>query len=163
MNILDLIIAAILFFGAVSGFRKGFFVELATLVAMIAGIYFGLIAMDIAGAIIEPLISKNMLIIKIIVFLIVFGLIAAIIHLTGELFTGLFKVMMLGLVNKIAGMFLGTLKLTLLISVSIVILDFFNLSENLIATDLITNSFFYAQIEQMNLLQYIANKMPQTF
>ncbi len=163
MNLLDLIIAIILFFGAVSGFRRGFFLEIATLAALIAGIFFGLLAMDIAASVLEALISKNILVLKIIVFLIIFGLVAAIIHFLGEILTRLFKVMMLGLINRIAGMLLGTLKWILLFAVAVVVLDFFNLSESLLNTDLVTNSFFYSQIQKMNLIQFIAGKMPQGF
>lgn len=163
MNLLDLIIATILFFGAVSGYRRGFFLEVATLAALVAGIFFGLLAMDIAASVLEALITKNILIFKIIVFLIIFGLVAAIIHFLGEILTRLFKIMMLGLVNRIAGMLLGTLKWILLFAVAVVVLDFFNLSEDLLNTDLVSNSFFYSKIEKMNLIQFIAGKMPQSF
>ncbi len=163
MNILDLILAVILFFGAVRGFRRGFFLEIATLAALIAGIFFGLLAMDIAASVLEALISSNILILKIIVFLIIFGLVAAIIHLLGEVFTRLFKVMMLGLINRIAGMLLGTLKWIMLFAVAFVVLDFFNLSEYLLNTKVVSNSFFYSQIEKLNLIQFIAERMPQSF
>ncbi len=163
MNLLDLIIAIILFFGAVRGYRRGFFLEIATLAALVAGIFFGLLVMDIAASVLEALISRNILILKIIVFLIIFGLVAAIIHFLGEILTRLFKIMMLGLVNRIAGMLLGTLKWILLFAVAVVVLDFFNLSEDLLNTDLVSNSFFYSKIEKMNLIQFIAGKMPQSF
>ena len=39
MNAIDLCIAALLLFGLIKGFMKGLFVELASLVALIAGIY----------------------------------------------------------------------------------------------------------------------------
>jgi membrane protein required for colicin V production len=39
MNTLDIILAAILLFGLVRGFMKGLFVELATLVALLLGVY----------------------------------------------------------------------------------------------------------------------------
>ncbi|WP_439128952.1 CvpA family protein, partial [Polaribacter sp.] len=39
MNIFDIIIAALLIFGFVRGIMKGFFVEVASLVALIGGVY----------------------------------------------------------------------------------------------------------------------------
>lgn len=162
MNLLDLIIAILLFFGAVRGFQKGFFLEAATLAALVAGIFFGLLIMDIVASILEALISSNILIIKIIVFLIIFGLVAAIIHFLGEVLTRLFKVMMLGLINRVAGMLLGILKWILLLAVAVVVLDFFNLSDDLLTTNLVSNSFFYSQMEKMNLIQFMANKIPQS-
>ena len=39
MNIFDIIIAALLLFGFVRGVMKGLFVEVASLVALIAGVY----------------------------------------------------------------------------------------------------------------------------
>lgn len=161
MNFLDLILAVILFFGAVRGFQRGFFLEISMFAALVAGIFFGLLAMDIAASVLEALISSNILILKIIVFLIIFGLVAAIIHFLGEVLTRLFKVMMLGLINRIAGMLLGTLKWILLFAIIVVVIDFFNLSEELLNTDVVSNSFFYTQIEKMNLIQFISGKMPQ--
>ena len=39
MNIFDIIIAAFLLFGFVRGIMKGLFIEIASLVALIAGVY----------------------------------------------------------------------------------------------------------------------------
>ena len=39
MNIFDIVIAALLIFGFVRGVMKGLFVEVASLVALIAGVY----------------------------------------------------------------------------------------------------------------------------
>jgi len=39
MNVLDIILGALLLFGLVRGFMKGLFVEVASLVALIAGVY----------------------------------------------------------------------------------------------------------------------------
>ena len=39
MNIIDIVIVVILIFAFVRGFMKGFFVEIASLIALIGGIY----------------------------------------------------------------------------------------------------------------------------
>ena len=39
MNVLDIIILVLLVLGLINGFRKGLFVEVASLVALVAGIY----------------------------------------------------------------------------------------------------------------------------
>ena len=39
MNVFDIIIAALLLFGLVRGIMKGLFIEVASLVALIAGVY----------------------------------------------------------------------------------------------------------------------------
>ncbi|MCB0425573.1 MAG: CvpA family protein, partial [Mangrovimonas sp.] len=39
MSVIDIVLAALILFGLIRGFMKGFFVEIASLVALVAGVY----------------------------------------------------------------------------------------------------------------------------
>ncbi len=162
MNILDLIIAVILLFGAIRGFQKGFFHEAATLVALIVGVFIAILLANIAGTIIGELFTWNVQLIKIIVFIIVFMIVVGLIRMLGHLLTKLFKAMLLGFVNKLAGFALGLLKWVILVSVFIAVLDFFDEGRKLLSDELLSGSFLYVQLEKLNILNYIVDNLPDT-
>lgn len=71
MNYLDWILIGILAAGCIRGFFKGFIIEAATLAALFAGVYFGILLADIAGQILTAFVSWNPIVVKI-VFLFIF-------------------------------------------------------------------------------------------
>ncbi|MDR4989234.1 MAG: CvpA family protein, partial [Bacteroidales bacterium] len=101
MNILDIIIAVILIGGAIQGFRKGFFHQIATLAALIAGVFIAILFSNVAGSIISEFVNWNPDVIKVVAFIVLFIIAAGLIRLLGTVLTGLFKAMMLGLLNKL--------------------------------------------------------------
>lgn len=117
MEVIDIVIAVILLFGFVKGLMKGLFVEIASLVALIAGIY---------GAIHFSFYAKDILIkyvewepkyISLTAFAITFVIIVVAISLAGKLLTKIASLAALGLINKILGGIFGCLKLALIMSV----------------------------------------------
>ncbi len=107
MNILDLIIAIILLLGAARGYQKGFFHEIATLAGLVAGVFIAILAANIAGNIAENLFEWNIQLVRVIVFIIVFIIVAALIRLFGAMLTSIFRALLLGFVNRLAGFLIG--------------------------------------------------------
>ena len=162
MNILDLIIAVILLFGAIRGFQKGFFHEAATLVALVAGVFIAILFANIAGTIIGELVSWNIQMVKIIAFIIMFIIVVGMIRMLGHLLTKLFKAMMLGFVNKLAGFALGLLKWVILLSILFAVLDFFDEAQKLLSENLLSGSFLYNYLDRLNILHHIFDNLPDT-
>ena len=147
MNTLDVIIILLLTWGGIAGFRKGFFLEAAALLGLIVGIYLAVIASDIAGKVFTGLVDWNPLPVKIIAFLLVFGLIVMLLKLIGTLITEFFKAVMLNFINRLAGLVLGVVKLAFLISVLFLFIRFVNEHYALIPHDWLDNSYFYGKLE----------------
>lgn len=162
MNILDLIIAVILLFGAIRGFQKGFFYEAATLVALVAGVFIAILFANIAGTIVGELVSWNTRLVKIIVFIVIFIIVVGMIRMLGHLLTKLFKAMMLGFVNKLAGFALGLLKWVILLSIFFAVLDFFDEARKLLSENLLSGSFLYNYLDRLNILHHIVDNLPDT-
>jgi len=129
MNIIDIIIAALLVFGFVRGLIKGLFVEIASLVALIAGIYGAIHFSFYVGNVLAKYVSWEERYITIVAFAITFGVIVLVIALLGKIFTKIADFASLGLLNKIAGGIFGSLKAALILS--IVLLVFSKLNDNL--------------------------------
>ena len=109
MNTIDIIIAALLVFGFVRGLIKGLFVEIASLVALIAGIYGAIHFSFYVGNVLVKYVSWEERYITIVAFAITFGLIVLVIALLGKIFTKIADFASLGLLNKIAGGVFGSL------------------------------------------------------
>jgi membrane protein required for colicin V production len=162
MNLLDLIIAVVLLFGAIRGFQRGFFYEAATLVALVAGVFIAILFANIAGTIIYELVNWNIQLVKIIAFVIIFLIVAGLIKMLGHLLTKLFKAMLLGFVNKLAGFALGLVKWIVLLSILFAVLDFFDEGRKLLSDDLLSDSILYIQLEKLNILHYISENLPDS-
>ncbi len=155
MHTVDLVIAVVLLLGAIRGYQKGFFHEVATLAGLVAGVFLAVLASNMAGRIAENLVNWNIQVVKIVAFVIVFVLVAWLIRMLGVLLTNLFKALMLGFINRLAGFFTGLLKWALILAVLFMVVDFFDPERALITNRMRTNSFFFPQLEF--LYDYITN------
>ncbi|MCK5538990.1 MAG: CvpA family protein [Bacteroidales bacterium] len=126
MGTFDIIIAVILVFGFIRGIMKGLFVEVASLVSLIAGVYGAIHFSYFVGDFLKEHISWEERYITLLSFAITFGIIVFAIALLGKLFTKLADFAYLGWINKVLGGVFGALKLALILSVVIMIFDKFN-------------------------------------
>jgi membrane protein required for colicin V production len=129
MNTFDIIIAVLLIFGFIRGLLRGFFVEIASLIALIAGVYGAIHFSFYIGNLLANYVSWEERYITIISFAVTFGIIVLTIALLGKLFTKIADFASLGLMNKILGGLFGALKIALILS--IVLLVFSKLNDTL--------------------------------
>src|SRR5210317_232205 len=116
MNTFDIIIAAFLIFGFVRGLMRGLFVEVASLVALVAGIYGAIHFSYFIGAYLSEYVEWEEQYITITSFALTFALIVLAISLAGKALTKIADFAALGLVNKILGGVFGLLKFGLILS-----------------------------------------------
>jgi membrane protein required for colicin V production len=130
MAFLDIVLGLLLLWGFYRGFINGLFVELASLIALIAGIYGAIHFSYMAG----DYLSKNMdwdaHYISLISFVITFIIIVIIVHMAGKLLTKIANFAMLGILNKIAGAVFGTLKIAVILGALLLFFDRINNSTN---------------------------------
>ena len=123
MNTIDIIISVLLLFGLVRGFMKGFFIEIASLVALVGGVYGAMNFSFYASDILQKYVNWDAKYIQIAAFSLTFLAIIILVSLLGKLMTKLVETIALGLVNKIFGGVFGFLKIAIMLSF---ILLFFN-------------------------------------
>ena len=121
MNILDIILGALILFGLIRGLSKGLFVEVASLVALIAGVYGAIHFSDFAAGFLESRVDWNEQTINITAFAITFIVIVLTISLAGKALTKLADFAALGIMNKLLGGVFGALKIGLILSVVLMI------------------------------------------
>jgi membrane protein required for colicin V production len=126
MNIFDIVVAVILIFGFIRGIMKGLFVEVASLIGLIAGVYGAIHFSYFVGDYLQAKVNWNENTIRLVSFAITFAIIVLVILLLGKLLTKLADFAYLGWINKALGGVFGALKLALILSVIIMIFDRFN-------------------------------------
>lgn len=115
MSFLDIVLAILLVWGLYKGLTNGLFVELASLVALIAGIFGAIHFSYVAGDYLSQNMDWNPRYIKITSFIITFIAIVLLVHFAGKLLTKVADFAMLGLLNKIAGGIFGALKVAVIL------------------------------------------------
>ena len=109
MSIIDIVLAALLLFGTIRGFFKGLFVELASVVALILGIYGAIHFSYFTADLLESKVDWSTKTINIVAFAITFVIIVLAISLAGKALTKLADFVFLGFLNKLAGGVFGGL------------------------------------------------------
>ena len=126
MGILDIALFALLILGLVRGFKRGFFVELASLVALIAGVYGAFHFSNYAVTFFEERVNWDENTINIVAFISTFIIIVLVIALAGKALTKIADFAMLGLFNKILGALFSGLKVAVILSVVLIVMEKMN-------------------------------------
>jgi membrane protein required for colicin V production len=147
MNWLDIVLAIPLLWFMYKGFRNGLIIELASLAALVLGIF---IALHFSFYAKEFLIDNfdiadNYL--NIIAFAITFIIVAVLVYLVGKIIHKLVSIVALGFLNRLAGGVFGLLKAALVLSVILYFLNGFDSS--LIKAEVKENSFLYEPVESI--------------
>lgn len=149
MNFLDIILGLLLLWGLWKGLKNGLFVEIASIIALIAGIYGAMHFSYYAG----DYLSRNMeweeRYINIAAFVITFIAIVLIVHIAGKFLTKIADFAMLGLLNKIAGALFGALKVAVILGAILVFFDRVNSSAGMIKDDSLQNSVLYEPVKEI--------------
>ncbi|NOY48181.1 MAG: CvpA family protein [Chlorobi bacterium] len=149
MNILDIILGALILFGLIRGLSKGLFVEVASLVALIAGIYGAIYFSDFAAEFLESRVDWTEKTISITAFAITFVIIVLAISLAGKALTKLADFAALGILNKLLGGIFGALKIGLILSVVLMIFNTMNKTLPFIEDEELQNSILYKPVKSL--------------
>ncbi|GET30636.1 CvpA family protein [Prolixibacter sp. SD074] len=123
MNLLDIIFGGLLVFAAVRGFQKGFFIELASIAALLLGIWGAVEFSGFTAYYLHSVFNWNSGHMGLIAFIVTFILVVVAVHLVARLADTLFKAVALGLFTRLAGMVVGVLKTAFIISVLLILIE----------------------------------------
>jgi len=149
MSVLDIILGALLLFGLVRGFMKGLFVEVASLVALIAGVYGAIHFSNFAAQFLESKVSWDEKYINIVAFAITFVIIILVISLAGKALTKLADFAALGILNKLLGGVFGALKIGLILSVLLVVFNRMNDTIPFVSKEDLKDSILYEPVKSL--------------
>lgn len=148
MGLLDIILGVFLAFALYKGFRNGLFVELASLISLLAGIYFAIKFSSFIKEILVGFVHWSPQTVQIIAFIFTFILIVIGITLLGKVLTGIADLAFLGWLNKLGGGFFRVLKTILIISIVFTIFEKINFNNILAKKETLDKSLFYNPIQK---------------
>lgn len=156
MNWLDLIILIPLVAGLFTGFKNGLIGELASLAALVFGIWGAIKFSDWTANLLTTwgIESQYMHIIS---FVITFIIIVIVIQIIAKMLSQLVKALALGWINRLAGIVFGVIKAALITSVLLFVIDIFDARKSFIPEDVKEESLLYQPMSDLvpNLLPFL--------
>ena len=149
MSVLDIILGALLLFGLVRGFMKGLFVEVASLVALVAGVYGAIHFSSFAAEFLASKVSWEEKYINIVAFAITFVVIILVISLAGKALTKLADFAALGIINKLLGGVFGALKIGLVLSIILGVFSRMNNTIPFVGEEDLKDSILYEPVKSL--------------
>ena len=149
MNWIDLVIVILLGLSVISGFTDGFVKEVASLAALILGIWGAIKFSTFTAAKLYDWFDMSGQYVGIIAFLVTFLVIVVIIHFIGILADRFIDAISLGFLNRILGMVFGLLKSVLIMSVIFVVLNALDSRRPFLPKEKIEQSRFYNPISDI--------------
>ncbi len=149
MNVFDIVITVFLLFGFVRGIMKGLFIEVASLVALIGGIWGSIHFSYFIGDYLKESVSWSEKKISLVAFAITFILIIVVVSLLGKFLTKLADLAALGMVNKILGGIFGLAKIGLVLSIVFVFFDRMNSTISFVEKETLEESILYKPVKSI--------------
>ena len=149
MSFLDMILGALLAFGLYKGIKNGLFVEVASFVSLVLGIYIAIKFSSFMKEIIMKHVSWNPNTIQATAFILTFILVVIGVYFLAKILTGIADFAFLGWANKLGGGFFRVLKIILIMSIFIALFEKINFNETFAKKETLDQSIFYNPIKKV--------------
>ena len=163
MNYLDIILLIPVLWGAWKGFRKGFIIEIFTLLALFAGIYGAIHFSDRMSDFLTDSFKIESDYLPIIAFTLTFLLVGAMVFFLGRLLEKAVSLVALSTINKFAGLVFGALKMLLVSSMLVIVLESIDEKNKFIGKELKASSLLYEPLKSMTFKALPAIEESQLF
>jgi len=152
MGLLDILLGLPLIWGLWKGYKNGLFMEIASIVALVAGIFGAIHFSYITGNYLSEHLDWDERNMSIAAFVITLILIIIIVNLAGKILTKVANFAMLGSLNKIAGGIFGVLKVAILLGAAFIFFDRMDNTFGLIKEETKQESVLYQPIKDIGAL-----------
>ena len=154
MSFLDIVLGALLAFSLYKGIVNGLFVELASFVSLIIGVYFAVKFSVITKDILSGFVHWNPNTIQVIAFILTFTIVVISVHFLAKILTGIADLAFLGWINKLGGGLFRVLKTVLLVGIVFSIFEKMNHNHFFAKKETLDNSIFYNPIQKTAAFMY---------
>jgi membrane protein required for colicin V production len=149
MSFLDIVLGGLLCYSLYKGIRNGLFVELASFLSLILGIYIAIKFSAVIKAILSGWVHWNPYTIQVIAFILTFIVVVIGIYWLGKFLTSIADFAFLGWINSLGGGFFRVLKTILIISVFLTIFEKINYHNYLAKKETLDKSLFFNPIQKV--------------
>ncbi len=164
MGVLDIILTLPLIYGVYKGIKNGLLVELASIAALILGIYGAIHFSYITADYISSHLDWDPDPIKITAFILTFIGIVYIVRLLGKAMTRFTDFAMIGWLNKLAGGVFGFVEVAVVLGAILIFFERANSSVGLLDRDTIEESVLYEPLKETGALVFawVLEPAPET-
>ncbi|WP_298221504.1 CvpA family protein [Flavobacterium sp.] len=154
MNVLDFFIGLFLVIGIVKGFRNGFFVELASLISILLGIFIAIKFSYLTKSYLEHHGSWNPKTIQVVAFAITFILVIVGVSMLAKVFTAIANFAFLGLANSILGGIVGLFRTVLVMSILLNLFQKINADNAILSKETKEKSMLFLPVQEISKTIY---------
>lgn len=144
----------LLVYGLYKGLKNGLFVEIASLAAIIIGLYGSIQFSYLTGNYLSQNMDWDEDFIKLVAFIITFVAIVILVNMAGKILTKIADFAMLGILNKLAGGLFGVLKTAVILGTLLYFFESASSSFNLIENDTVAESILYKPVRDIGALVF---------
>ncbi len=149
MNYIDLFLGILLIIAAIQGFRKGFVVEMASLAALVLGIWGGIKFSDWTANFITSTTGFHSKYLNVIAFIVTFLVIVVVIQILGKILENAVNAVAMGFLNRLAGIIFGVLKTAVILSILLLLFDAVDENMHILPAKQKTESKIYTPMKQL--------------
>lgn len=151
MATLDIIILICLIPAVVMGFSKGFISQLMGLFTIIVSVWLAFHFSDLISGWLTQYIHAPQVLMKAIGFILILIITAILLHLLGNILTGLFKIALLGWLNRLFGVMLALTTAILVIGLLLIVFQSINDTIGLVNKEAMETSVLFEPVKDIAL------------
>lgn len=147
MSFIDIILGGLILFGIVRGLMKGFFIEIASLVALIAGIYGAIHFSYFVGDFLSTRVDWEEKYVNLTAFAITFVIIIVAVSIAGKILTKIADFAALGILNRILGAAFGAIKIAVILGAVLIFFEKTNNTIEFVKEETVQDSVLYRPVK----------------
>ena len=159
MNKIDIILLIILGFGLVRGFMRGLIIEMASLLAIVVGIYGAIHFSFFTASLLDKILPAEKQTLEAVAFGVTLIVLMLSVMLLAKILTKMFKAAELGVLNRLGGALFGLLKSIVIVGSIFVFLERTFQTEKWLSTSALSESVLYKPVKSVSQVVY-ANVFP---
>lgn len=149
MNILDIILLICFIPAVVQGLRKGFIAQAISIISIIVGVWASARFANIVSAWIGQYITASEQVLKVVAFALILIVVFFILGIIGKALEGVFRLVMLGWLNKLLGVVFALLKTGLIVGLAIMAFDSLNATFHIVKEPVMAESVLYPPLKKI--------------
>ncbi|MFW6289744.1 MAG: CvpA family protein [Mariniphaga sp.] len=159
MNYIDIILIVFLLLAAFNGFRRGLISEVASLAALVLGVWGAIEFSGVTSEFLRESLGWEANHMNLMAFILTFVAIVILVHLVASSLTKLVEVAMLGWANRITGLVFGVLKTAFILSILLLVFNKIDEEVHILSEETKINSQLYEPIRKFapSVFPFISN------
>lgn len=149
MNILDIILLICFVPAIVQGIRKGFISQAISIISIIVGVWASARFASVVSTWVGQYITASEQVLKVVAFALILIVVFLVLAALGKVLESIFKLVMLGWLNRLLGVVFALLKTGLIVGLAIMAFDSLNTTFHFVKDPVLSESVLYPPLKKI--------------